>query len=77
MAPAMNTFLSFNNFENKKVILFQTHGGWAGHTIKDMEKLCNGANIISGYQVQFDSEGGDNLITSLKDIEEWIDSLIK
>ena len=75
MAPAMNTFLSSNNFENKNVILFQTHGGWAGHAIKDMEKLCNGANIKSSYQVQFDSEGGDNLITLIEDIEKWIDSL--
>lgn len=38
MAPAVKSFLADHDFSGKQVILFQTHGGWPGHTLKDMEK---------------------------------------
>lgn len=31
--------------------------------------------VESGMSVQFDSAGGDRMITSLADVERWIDSL--
>jgi len=38
MAPAVRTFLSQYDLAGKKVVLFQTHGGWPAHCLKDMEK---------------------------------------
>jgi hypothetical protein len=59
----------------KKVAIFQTHGGWRGHTLKDMKALCKGAQIISEKAIQFDSTGGDKLETPLGEIENWINQL--
>lgn len=75
MAPAVHTLLDEIDLSGKEVILVQTHGGWPGHCLKDMEKLCNGANIISKKEIQFDSTGGDELITKVEDIEKWIESI--
>jgi flavodoxin len=75
MAPAVLTFLSNTDFTGKKVAVYQTHGGWPGHTLKDMKVLCKGADIISEKAIQFDSTGGDHLETSLSEIENWIREL--
>jgi len=75
MAPAVRTFLSQNDLTGKKVVLFQTHGGWPAHCLKDMEKMASGADILSAYAVQFDSTGGDHLETPLADIERWMQTL--
>jgi len=75
MAPAVRTFLTQHDLAGKKVVLFQTHGGWPSHCLKDMEKMCNGADIVSTYSVQFDSTGGAHLETPLADIEQWIQTL--
>jgi flavodoxin len=75
MAPAVLTFLSNSDFSRKKVAVFQTHGGWPGHTLKDMKALLKNSEIISEKAIQFDSTGGDHLETSLKEIENWIRSL--
>jgi flavodoxin len=75
MAPAVLTFLSNADLTGKRVALFQTHGGWPGHALKDMKALCNGAEIISEKAIQFDSTGGDYLETSLAEIESWIREL--
>ena len=58
----------------RSVVLFQTHGGWTGHTLKDMKELISG-NVRSEYAVQFDSTGGDVLVTDIADIEKWIREL--
>ena len=72
---AARTFLSQNDLTGKKVVFFQTHGGWPAHCLKDMEKMAGGADIISTYAVQFDSTGGDHLETPLADIERWMQTL--
>lgn len=74
MAPAMKTFLTNNNFSGKEIVLFQTHGGWQGHVMEDMENLVKG-KVVSKFSVQFDSTGGSELITPVSDVEKWIDSL--
>lgn len=74
MAPAVRTFLNIYDLSDKEVILFQTHGGWAGHVIEDIKVLIKG-NVTSQFDIQFDSTGGDRLITDIADIEEWILSL--
>lgn len=77
MAPAMLTFLHSHDFSGKTVIPFQTHGGWPGHTIKDMKKACPGAEFAFDAKIQFDSDGGDRLVTSEKKIDDWINSIAK
>lgn len=75
MAPAILTLLSNINLEGKEVILVQTHAGWQGHCLEDMEKLCKGANIISKKDIQFDSNGRTEMITPIENINTWISSL--
>jgi flavodoxin len=75
MAPAVLTFLSHADLDGKKVAVFQTHGGWPGHTLKDMKARCRGAEIISEKAIQFDSTGGDHLETAIDEIENWISRL--
>lgn len=74
MAPAVKTFLSSNDLSGKNVVLFQTHGGWSGHVFKDMKSMIQG-KVTGEFAVQFDSTGGDELITSITDIEKWIGSV--
>lgn len=75
MAPAVRTLLSGLDLSGKDVVLVQTHGGWPAHCIKDMAALCDGANIVSDFAVQFDSTGGDKLVTKPADIDKWLDTL--
>lgn len=76
MAPAMLTFIKSVGWTNKTIIPFQTHGGWPGHVIDDIKKLCKGAKFEKEKAIQFDSNGGNQLITSEKEIKEWIDQLV-
>lgn len=75
MAPAVATYLSEHDWQGKTVIPFQTHGGWPGEALDDIEGACDGARVEHGMSVQFDSTGGDRMITPLVDVERWIDSL--
>ncbi len=75
MAPAVLSFLGGADLSGKKVALFSTHGGWPGHTIKDMTKECNGADVYSSMTIQFDSTGGSSLVTKESAINSWIDKL--
>lgn len=75
MAPAVLTLLSNISLEGKEVVLVQTHAGWPGSCLEDMEKLCKGANIISKKDIQFDSNGGTEMITPIENINTWISSL--
>lgn len=71
MAPAVRTFLSNTDLSDKTIVPFQTHGGWPGHVIRDIKNLCPYSNITLPFAVQFDSEGGPNLVTREPDIALW------
>lgn len=75
MAPAVLTFLSSCDWRGKIVIPFQTHGGWPGHTVRDMERICKGASFICKKDIRFDSTGGAELVTAEAEIEAWIDQI--
>ena len=77
MAPAVRTFIENNNFSGKTVIPFATNGGWPGHVIDDIKKYCKGAKFKCEKEIQFDSTGGDKLVTPIKEIENWIESITK
>lgn len=72
MAPAVLTFLSNNDFSGKTIVSFSTHRGWPDHLIDDMKALCKGAEFEYEKEIQFDSTGGDKLITPKSEIDEWI-----
>lgn len=75
MAPAVKTFLEDNDFTGKTVIPFMTNGGWPGHVIKDMTKAAKGAKVEHPMQIQFDSTGGAEQVTSQTDVDAWIRSI--
>jgi flavodoxin len=75
MAPAVLTFLNSQDWSGKTVVPFQTHGGWLGHTLKDMKKKCKGAKFANEKAIQFDSTGGSEMITTEKELDDWIQSL--
>jgi flavodoxin len=75
MAPAVLTFLNSQDWEGKTVVPFQTHGGWPGHTIKDMKSACKGAKFENEKDIQFDSTGGSAMVTKEKELDDWIASL--
>lgn len=75
MAPAMLSFIRQNDFSGKTVIPFMTNGGWPGNVIKDIKKECKNAKFALEKEIQFDSTGGDELITQLNEIEKWTDKI--
>ena len=77
MVPAVLTFLNSNDWSQKTVIPFMTHGGWPGHVIKDIQNGCVGAKFLPDMKIQFDSQGGSNMLTSQADINAWIERVTK
>ena len=77
MAPAVLTFLREHNWQGKTVITFQTHGGWPGHVLDDIKAACKGAHFANDMSVQFDSTGGDEMVTLKEDISAWLDKVKK
>lgn len=75
MAPAVATYLSEHSWVGKIVVPLQTHGGWPGQTIGDIENACAGARIEHPMGVQFDSTVGDRLVTPLADVRAWVDEI--
>ena len=75
MAPAVKTFLTENDLKGKKIAAVQTHGGWPGHVFADIKKLCKIRNMKT-LSVQFDSTGGDKLVTDMAEIEKGISELL-
>ncbi|UWO26354.1 flavodoxin family protein [Marvinbryantia formatexigens] len=71
-APAMKTFLNTYDLSGKIVYPFATNGGWIGHTFRDFEKECRGADVRKGLNVKFDEAV---LRTPEKEIEAWIDGI--
>lgn len=72
MAPAVASYCQEHDWKGRSLVLVQTHGGWPGHTLEDLADVCKGAAVIGELQVQFDSEGGDHLVSDPSLIEEWI-----
>ena len=75
MAPAVKTFLTENDLKGKKIAAVQTHGGWPGHVFADIKKLCKIRNMKT-LSVQFDSTGGDKLVTDMAELEKEISELL-
>ena len=75
MAPAVHSFIRRNNLFGKTVIPFQTHAGWPGHTLQDIEAAAKGAQVRNGKQIQFSAQEFGKLVTPEKEVREWIETL--
>lgn len=75
MAPVVKTFLMQHDFTNKTVIPFMTNAGWPGSVIADMQKYAKGAMIKHPKEILFDEEGGCDMKTSCKEVNDWIVSI--
>lgn len=73
-APAMKTFLNRADLSGKKIYPFATNGGWLGHTFRDFEKLCSGAQVHAGLNIRFNEE---KQLTSEADIDRWLQDIGK
>lgn len=72
--PAIRTFLTQNDLKGKTIKPFATNAGWLGKTFKEIKSLCPNSNVEEGMNIVFESYS-DKLVTSEKDINNWIDSL--
>lgn len=72
MAPAVKSFFHDHDLSGKEVIFFQTHGGWPGHTLKDMAAASAGATEGPSMTVQFDSTGGSQQVTAQEEVDAWL-----
>lgn len=71
MATPVKTFLKGNNFEEKTIIPFVTHGGGGGYSIsKDMQKLAPKAKVLNQFTVY---GAGDS--STQDEISNWISTL--
>lgn len=68
-APPAKTVLSSVDWEGKRVYAFATNAGWLGHTFKDIEKACAGADVKPGFNIRFDEH---RLVTPQTEIDQWI-----
>jgi flavodoxin len=68
-APAVSTFLSEYDLSGKTVIPFVTNGGWIGHTIRDIEKVCKNAIVTNAIDIRFDT---DKMVMPESNLEKWI-----
>ncbi len=69
MASPVRTFLTKNDFTDKTIVPFCTHGGGgASSTYTDMQKLAPDAKVTEGY-TSYENSAKDSEIT------EWINKL--
>lgn len=74
LTPAVRTFLSDTDLTGKRIIPFATNAGWLGHTFQDIRKLCPDSEVAKEMNIEFSE---DTLKTSGKDIENWIEGMLK
>lgn len=68
MAPPVLTLLTSHDWSGKVIIPFQTHAGWPGHAIEDMEAAAPGAEFSLPFQARFDHQ---TLVTAESDVDRW------
>lgn len=72
-SPVVRTFLVKNDLSGKVIKPFATNAGWLGRTFKEIEKLCSNSKVENEMNIVFTEDHTVNeLVTSKKEIEEWI-----
>lgn len=72
--PAIRTFLTQNDLSGKIIKPYATNAGWLGRTFTEIKKLCPNSNIANELNIVFESYS-DKLVTSEKEINDWINKL--
>ena len=76
IAPVIRTFLTENDLSGKTIKPFATNAGWLGHTFQEIQKLCPNSKVEKGMNIVFTENYQENkLITSIQEIEKWIEQL--
>lgn len=71
MAPPIHSVLSNNDFANKTIVPFLTHGGGGkGNFVEDMKKRCPDADFLK--ELALSGSGGRNADVR---VEEWLRSI--
>ncbi len=76
ISPVIRTFLNKYDLSNKTVIPFATNAGWIGKTFTEIKKRCPNSSVINEMNIVFESYK-DKLVTSMDEIDEWIDKINK
>lgn len=74
ITPAIRTFLKQNDLSKKTIIPFATNAGWLGRTFQEIKTLCPNSIIENEMNIVFQSYS-DKLITTEKELENWIKTL--
>lgn len=77
ISPVMKKFLKDYDLSEKDIIVASSNAGWIGHCFKDYEILLPNSNINGELDLRFSAETGrrDEMITSQKEIDRWIEKL--
>ena len=75
MASPVRSFLSMVDWRGKTLIPFQTHAGWPGHGLEDMERLCQGAEVSCPMTIHFSPQQFGKLETPQKELDRWLSEL--
>ncbi|MBV4417965.1 NAD(P)H-dependent oxidoreductase [Clostridium tyrobutyricum] len=67
-APAVATFLFEYDLSGKTIVPFVTNGGWIGHTIKDIKKVCKNTIVTNEIDIRFDT---DKMAMPESNLEKW------
>ena len=75
ITPPIRTFLTKYDLSGKTIYPFATNAGWLGSTFKEIKELTKG-NVEKELSIKFSTDHTENkLITSNKEIEEWVNSI--
>lgn len=72
--PIIRTFLKNNDLSNKIIIPYATNAGWLGKTFIEIKKMCPNSLVKNETDIVFESYK-DKLITSIDDINKWINEI--
>ena len=75
MASPVLSFLHLVDWRGKTLVPFQTHAGWPGHCLEDMERACPGAKVRYPRKIHFSPQQFGKLVTPQSEVESWIAAL--
>ena len=77
ISPVMKKFLKEYDLSGKDIIVASSNAGWIGHCFKDYKTLLPNSNIKGELDLVFSANAGerDKMITSQKEIDDWIEKL--
>ena len=63
------------DWRGKTLVPFQTHAGWPGHCLEDMEQVCRGARVRYPKKIHFSPQQFGKLETPRQELESWLAEL--